>query len=145
MANLRYPIGMQSFQEIRENGYLYVDKTRYIHELASGGKYYFLSRPRRFGKSLLISTIEQFFKGNHHLFEGLAISRQPYDWDAYPVLHIDLAGCSPDSVERLAEYFNDFLTRWEIEYGIISDSDKSVGLRFKYIIIKAHEQTGNRL
>ncbi|MFG6424938.1 MAG: AAA family ATPase [Muribaculaceae bacterium] len=142
MANLRYPIGMQSFQEIRENGYLYVDKTRYIHELASGGKYYFLSRPRRFGKSLLISTIEQFFKGNHHLFEGLAISRQPYDWDAYPVLHIDLAGCSPDSVERLAEYFNDFLTRWEIEYGIISDSDKSVGLRFKYIIIKAHEQTG---
>ena len=63
MANLRYPIGMQSFQEIRENGYLYVDKTRYIHELASGGKYYFLSRPRRFGKSLLISTIEQFLKG----------------------------------------------------------------------------------
>lgn len=142
MANLRYPIGMQSFQEIRENGYLYVDKTRYIHELASGGKYYFLSRPRRFGKSLLISTIEEFFKGNRRLFEGLAISRQPYDWDAYPVLHIDLAGCSPDSVERLAEYFNDFLTRWEIEYGIISDSDKSVGLRFKYIIIKAHEQTG---
>ena len=82
-----YPIGIQSFSEIRKGGYVYVDKTGYIYKLASTGKYYFLSRPRRFGKSLLVSTMEAYFKGKKELFNGLALVSLEKDWTEYPVLH----------------------------------------------------------
>ena len=85
-----YPIGIQSFEDIRRGGYVYVDKTALIYKLAATGKYYFLSRPRRFGKSLLISTMEAYFKGRKELFDGLAIASLEKDWTEYPVLHFDL-------------------------------------------------------
>ena len=101
MSNLRYPIGIQSFSEIREGGYIYIDKTEYIYRLIAEGKYYFLSRPRRFGKSLLLSTIEEYFKGNREFFNGLAISKHDHTWDKYPVLHLDLNAERYDAPEQL--------------------------------------------
>ena len=86
----KFPIGIQSFKSLRECNYLYVDKTALIYQLVNSGKPYFLSRPRRFGKSLLISTIEAYFKGQKELFEGLAIEQLEKDWIVYPVFHIDL-------------------------------------------------------
>ena len=90
---MRYPIGIQDFESIRRDGFVYVDKTELIYNLVFGsGKYYFLSRPRRFGKSLLISTMEAYFKGKKELFEGLAMADLEKEWKAYPVLRFDLSG-----------------------------------------------------
>ena len=89
MAKL-YPIGIQNFESLRQDGYIYVDKTELIYQLVKTGRYYFLSRPRRFGKSLLISTLEAYFLGKKELFEGLAIEKLEKDWLEYPVLHLDL-------------------------------------------------------
>ena len=122
MTQLLYPIGIQSFPNIREGGYIYVDKTSYIHRLVTTGKYYFLSRPRRFGKSLLMSTIEEFFKGQRDLFEGLAISDYDYDWAEYPVLHLDLSGFIVESRESLYIHLEDFFSRWEERFSIIMTS-----------------------
>lgn len=80
MSTLKFPVGIETFSVVREEGFVYVDKTGFIHELISGGKYYFLSRPRRFGKSLFISTLQSFFEGRRDLFDALAISSYPYDW-----------------------------------------------------------------
>ena len=85
-----YPIGIQNFEKIRKDGYLYIDKTALIYQLAKTGSYYFLSRPRRFGKSLLLSTLEAYFQGKRELFEGLAMERLEKDWEVYPILHLDL-------------------------------------------------------
>ena len=85
-----YPIGIQNFEKIRKEGYLYIDKTELVYRLAKTGSYYFLSRPRRFGKSLLISTLEAYFQGKKELFEGLAMERLEKDWVKYPILHLDL-------------------------------------------------------
>lgn len=85
-----FPIGIQSFSEIRENGYVYVDKTGKMYKLVSEGKYYFLSRPRRFGKSLLVSTLKAYFEGRKELFDGLAVANLEKNWKQYPVLHLDL-------------------------------------------------------
>jgi len=90
--DMLYPIGIQNFEKIRKEGYTYVDKTALIHRLATTGTYYFLSRPRRFGKSLLVSTMEAYFKGKKELFEGLAMEVLEKDWIEYPVLHLDLNG-----------------------------------------------------
>ena len=87
-----YPVGIQSFEEIRRGGYCYVDKTALIYQLVKTGKYYFLSRPRRFGKSLLISTLEAYFLGKKELFKGLAMEELEKDWTTHPVLHLDLNG-----------------------------------------------------
>jgi len=92
MSEILYPIGIQSFSKLREEGYVYVDKTEYIWRLVSMSQYVFLSRPRRFGKSLLLSTIEAFFEGRRDLFEGLAIEGSDHDWGEYPVLRIDFTG-----------------------------------------------------
>ena len=86
---MKYPIGIQSFDRIREDGYVYVDKTALIYELVSKGTIYFLSRPRRFGKSLLVSTLENYFLGRRELFRGLAIDSLEKEWTEYPVFHID--------------------------------------------------------
>ena len=101
-----YPIGIQSFEDIRRCGYVYVDKTELIYKLAATGKYYFLSRPRRFGKSLLVSTMEAYFQGKKELFEGLAIASLEKDWTEYPVLHLDLSGVAynhEDVIEKVLD------------------------------------------
>lgn len=109
-----YPVSLQSFRKIREDGYLYVDKTAYIHELANPGGYFFLSRPRRFGKSMLISAMEQYFRGNRILFRGLAIDRlEPGEWTAYPVLHLDFTRRGYTSREDLARTLGEALDGWE--------------------------------
>ena len=107
-----YPIGIQSFEEIRNGGYVYVDKTALIHRMTSTGKYYFLSRPRRFGKSLLLSTMEAYFSGRKELFEGLAMASLEKDWEIYPVLHLDLTGSRYTSVSDLIEKLDQHLCAW---------------------------------
>ena len=90
MSSKIYPIGIQNFEKIRKDGYFYIDKTALIYKLVKTGSYYFLSRPRRFGKSLLLSTLEAYFKGRKELFEGLAMESLEKDWIEYPVIHLDL-------------------------------------------------------
>lgn len=107
-----YPIGIQNFSEIRTRGFAYVDKTAAVYALAATGKYYFLSRPRRFGKSLLISTMEAYFSGKKELFNGLAMEALEKDWATYPVLHLDLTGSAYTSVSDLKERLELHLSRW---------------------------------
>ena len=102
----KYPIGIQSFENLRREGYLYVDKTALIYRLITTGKPYFLSRPRRFGKSLLLSTLKAYFEGKKELFEGLAIEKLEKQWAVHPVLHLDLNAEKYDSVERLEMQMN---------------------------------------
>ena len=102
---MKYPIGIQNFEKIRNDGYVYVDKTALIYRLADTGSYYFLSRPRRFGKSLLISTMEAYFCGKRELFRGLAMEKLEKEWTMHPVLHLDLNTAKysegPDSLEKI--------------------------------------------
>ena len=139
-----YPIGIQSFEKNREGGYVYVDKTEYIYNLAHSGCYYFLSRPRRFGKSLLISTMEEYFKGRKELFKGLAIEKLEKDWEEYPVLHLDLSGKSYDSADVLPSVLNDALCKWEEEYESVNSSDVP-GIRIGNIVEAAYEKTGKKV
>lgn len=139
-----YPIGIQSFSEIREGGYVYVDKTAYIYKLASTGKYYFLSRPRRFGKSLLISTMEAYFKGRKELFAGLAIESLETKWEAYPVLHLDFTGSRYAVLSDLQAALDQQLSGWESLYGIEPRyADPSA--RFKDVIDAAYSKTGKKV
>lgn len=108
MKARKYPIGIQSFEKIRKEGYAYVDKTALMYKLASEGSYYFLSRPRRFGKSLLISTFDTYFQGRKELFEGLAVSSLEKEWLRYPILHLDLNTENYDSKEALEWKLNIF-------------------------------------
>ena len=110
-----YPVGIQSFEEIRKNGYCYVDKTALIYQLVSSGKYYFLSRPRRFGKSLLLSTLDAYFSGNKELVKGLFMEQK--EWTAYPVLHLDLNARRYEDEASLYAILNQHLESWEIIYG----------------------------
>ena len=112
-----YPIGIQNFEDLRKKDYIYVDKTALIYQLVSTGKYYFLSRPRRFGKSLLISTLEAYFSGKRELFAGLEMDKLEKKWIEYPVLHLDLNTQKYDSIEKLEGILNDALCRWEDIYG----------------------------
>lgn len=96
-----YPIGIQSFEKLRKENYLYIDKTSFLYELVKSGSYYFLSRPRRFGKSLLLSTFEAYFQGKKELFHGLAVEKLEKDWIQYPILHLDLNTQKYDSPESL--------------------------------------------
>ena len=137
-----YPIGIQDFESIRKDGFVYVDKTEQIYNLSHGsGKYFFLSRPRRFGKSLLVSTMETYFSGRKELFEGLAIGRLEKDWVQYPVLRIDLSGKAYNRGDVLEKVFDDILTKWEQEYGVENRSNVP-GLRFGNVIEAAHAKTG---
>lgn len=141
---LKYPIGIQSFEEIRTEGYLYIDKTDLIHKLISEGKYYFLSRPRRFGKSLLLSTIEAYYRGRRDLFKGLAIDSLTDEWEPYPVLHIDLNTSKYDTPEELHYIIDDMLKAWEEQYSI-SEPAPTFALRFGHIIENAHRITGKKV
>ncbi|MGM9739970.1 MAG: AAA family ATPase, partial [Candidatus Cryptobacteroides sp.] len=139
-----YPIGIQDFEDLRRSGYVYVDKTSLIYRLASAGKYYFLSRPRRFGKSLLISTMDAYFSGRKELFKGLAMEQLEKDWTQYPVLHLDLNGIAYNSDDVLDQVLNEKLSVWEAEYGIEATSTIP-GLRFQNIIDAAYGSTGHKV
>lgn len=141
----KYPVGIQTFSEIREGGYVYVDKTAYVHTLVSGGKYYFLSRPRRFGKSLLMSTIEAYFQGRRELFKGLAIDKLTDEWDEYPVLHLDLNADKFENKEALETYLDLKLKEWEKKYEVEVDPTAPVSYRFGSVIEKAHEAIGRQV
>ena len=144
MSQRIYPIGIQNFEKIRKDGYLYVDKTALIYQLVTTGSYYFLSRPRRFGKSLLISTLEAYFQGKKELFKGLAMEQLEEKWTVHPVLRLDLNIEKYDTVESLNNILESNLSHWEKIYGA-NPSDKSFSLRFAGIIRRACEQTGQRV
>ncbi len=139
---MKYPIGIQTFESLREEGYVYVDKTEQIYKLASTGRYYFLSRPRRFGKSLLLSTMKAYFEGKRELFSGLAMERLEKDWTKYPVLHLDLNTGKYDREESLEYVIDDALTEWESLYG---STGKTLDLRFKDVVRRAYEKTGQKV
>ena len=138
------PIGIQNFEKLRDGNYLYVDKTELIYRLVSTGCYYFLSRPRRFGKSLLMSTIHSYFSGRKDLFEGLAIETLEKEWLEYPVLHLDLNTEQYDSPERLTSKLDLFLSNLEKEYGR-DEKETTLGTRFEGIIRRAFEKTGRKV
>ena len=141
MSKKLYPIGIQNFEKLRKNDYVYVDKTELIYRLVKTGSYYFLSRPRRFGKSLLISTLEAYFQGKRELFQGLAMERLEQDWFQHPILHLDLNTAKYESKESLNNILNDTLADWEALYGT-TPTEVTPELRFKGIIRRACEQTG---
>ena len=140
---MKYPIGIQSFDQIINNGYVYVDKTELVYRLATEGKIYFLGRPRRFGKSLLVSTLEHYFLGHKDLFKGLKIDRLEQEWLEYPVFHIDFNGSDFMKAGTLEEILEGTVSAWEREYGKSSDFT-DVGKRFAYVLKCAHEKTGRR-
>lgn len=144
MSSKIYPIGIQNFESLRRDGYFYIDKTALIYQLVKTGRYYFLSRPRRFGKSLLISTLEAYFQGRKELFAGLAIEKQEKDWLNHPVLHLDLNIEKYDQPDSLDKILNDNLAYWEDLYGT-RPTETSFSLRFAGIIRRAYEQTGQRV
>ncbi len=145
MALKLYPIGIQTFGEIRKNDLLYIDKTEYIYRMAhSGGKHFFLGRPRRFGKSLLVSTMQSYFEGKKELFEGLAIEKLEKDWTDYPVLHFDLSGGKHMEKEQLERYLADILAEQEEKFGYKSDKIDA-NLRLKDLIMTAYEKTGKQV
>ena len=141
MSDKIYPIGIQNFEKIRKGGYFYIDKTALIYQLVKTGSYYFLSRPRRFGKSLLISTLEAYFQGKRELFEGLAMEKLEKEWITYPVLHLDLNTEKYDTPESLENKLNGALVEWEKIYGA-EPSEKSLAMRFEGIIKRACRQEG---
>ena len=140
---MKYPIGIQSFEKIRTEGYVYVDKTALIFQVVSEGSYFFLSRPRRFGKSLLLSTLEAYFSGKRDLFEGLAISQLENDWNAYPILHLDLNTEKYDSAASLENKLNLALSEWEGIYGS-NPNERSLSTRIEGVIRRAAEHTGKQ-
>ena len=144
MKRRRFPAGVQDFEKIRTGGFVYVDKTEYIYNLANQyGDAIFLSRPRRFGKSLLCSTLKHYFQGRRDLFEGLAIDRLEKEWTKYPVFHFDMSQCKDDDIAHVASQLDQMLSIYEKQYGC----DKGVlssGGRLQQLILAAHEQTGQR-
>lgn len=140
----KLPIGVQDFDVLRSEGYLYVDKTALIYRLISTGAAYFLSRPRRFGKSLLLSTMKAYFEGKKELFEGLAISETETEWKEYPVMHLDLNAEKYESKEHLEGILEKQLLKWEAQYGTQPGST-TFALRFMSVIENACKKTGRRV
>ena len=138
------PIGIQDFEKLRKENYLYVDKTALMHRLVSTGSYYFLSRPRRFGKSLLISTLKAYFLGKKDLFKGLAVEQLEQKWTVHPVLHLDLNTAKYKEPGKLDMVLNNALSKWEEIYGA-RPNEADFGMRFEDIIQRAYEKTGERV
>lgn len=141
---MKYPLGIQTFSHIREENYVYVDKTALIHQLITTGKTYFLSRPRRFGKSLLISTIEALFRGDKSLFEGLAIANADYEFTAHPVIKFEFSKDEFATADNLRDYINSAVTDIAEFYGI-ELRDQSYNLRFNELVVKLHRQTDKQV
>ena len=138
---MKYPIGIQTFGQIIEGGYVYVDKTDLIYRLANKSKMYFLGRPRRFGKSPLISTLESYFLGKKELFKGLAIEKLETEWKQYPVFHLDFGTGNYLNDGTLEDVLSGEISNWESQYGITKSYD-DLGKRFQQILHAAHEKTG---
>lgn len=138
--DMNYPIGIQTFKDIRTADFAYVDKTAYVYRLVTKGKCYFLSRPRRFGKSLLLSTLKAYFQGKKELFEGLAIAQLEKEWKQYPVLHIDLNAEQYNTPEALNSTLNLSLLHWEKLYGI-GEGEDTIAKRFQGVIVRAAQQS----
>ena len=141
---MKYPIGIQQFEKLREDEWVYVDKTRQIYELVQGGSCYFLSRPRRFGKSLLLSTLDAYFQGKKHLFEGLAIENLEKEWTVHPVLHLDLNAKPFTKFQDLYDLLNAQLYLYEQEYERVA-IDTSIEGRFRALIRAAKQKTGRNV
>lgn len=140
----KYPIGIQAFEKIRTGGFVYVDKTDLVFQLAQTEGYYFLSRPRRFGKSLLVSTLKSYFLGRKDLFEGLAMEKLELEWTPCPVFHLDFNSGKFTSVENLHNLLGYHLNQWEAIYGTGKD-EKEPEDRFRGLIERAYEQTGQKV
>ena len=145
MALKLYPIGIQTFEEIIKNNLLYIDKTEYIFRMThTSGKYFFLGRPRRFGKSLLVSTFDSYFLGKKDLFAGLAIEKLEKDWTEYPVLHFDMSGGKHMEKEQLEDYLDYILKEQERKWGI-TNPPIGANNRLIELITTAYEKTGNQV
>ena len=141
---MKFPIGIQQFEENRLGNWIYVDKTAHVYNMATGGKYFFLSRPRRFGKSMLLSTLEAYFQGKKHLFKGLAIEQLETEWAEHAVLHIDLNAKPFKIIQDLYDLLNDQLTVYENMYGSVA-VDKSPEGRLRQLIRAAKQKTGRNV
>ncbi|MBD5330257.1 MAG: AAA family ATPase, partial [Bacteroides sp.] len=138
---VKYPIGQQSFVRLRTENFIYVDKTCYIEKLLTGSKYYFLGRPRRFGKSLFLSTLKCFFEGKRELFKGLYIDSADWNWEPHPVLYLDLNNQQYKEENNLDILIEDFLSTREREYGL-QPSQQDHSIRFAGLIRRMYETTG---
>ena len=145
MAAKKYPLGIQTFSEIAKGNYYYADKTDVVYRLAHYAKYHFLSRPRRFGKSLFLSTLQAYFEGKKELFKGLSIEKMEQEWTEYPVLHFDLSQSKYFDVETVKKALNALLTPYEEKYGLTTDKGESNSNRLSYIIEEAVRQTGKQV
>ena len=142
---MKYPIGIQSFDQIIEDGYVYVDKTDLVYRLTHEGKIYFLSRPRRFGKSLLVSTLENYYLGRKELFRGLAMEQLEKEWNVHPVFHIDFNGSDFTEEGVLKQKLNGYVTDWEKVYGLEEYAQTlDLGSRFQKVLEAAHKLSGRR-
>ena len=145
MEQQRYPLGIQTFSEIIEGNYVYIDKTEYVYKMTHGdSRYVFLSRPRRFGKSLLTSTLHSYFEGRKDLFKGLAIEKLEKDWTQYPVLHFDMSMSKHFDKDNLEEYLSDQLSPYEEQYAIVQKVSGS-SLRLKNLIRHIFNKTGRKV
>ena len=145
MARKLYPIGIQTFERIREEDMFYVDKTEYVYRMThTDGKYFFLSRPRRFGKSLLVSTFQSYFEGRKSLFEGLALGKLEKEWVEYPVLHFDMSLGKHMEKEQLERYLLQILEQNEQRFGVVFDSPDP-NIRLINLIQAAYEKTGKQV
>lgn len=139
-----YPIGIQNFESLIDDGYVYVDKTALVYQMATTGRYYFLSRPRGFGKSLLLSTLEAYLSGKKELFRGLAIETLEHKWEEHPILHLDLNTAKYDEMDSLNHVLDDSLKKWEEIYGTFP-TEVTFALRLKGIVERAYEKTSHRV
>ncbi|MDR0894030.1 MAG: AAA family ATPase, partial [Prevotellaceae bacterium] len=135
-----FPIGIQDFEQLRMRNYVYVDKTDLVYKLVSTNQIYFLSRPRRFGKSLLLSTLRAYFLGKKDLFKGLAMEQLETEWQTHPVLEISFSDSKYIEVDNLRSLLDNTLSEWEALYGS-APTEKTFNLRFKGVIRRAYEQT----
>ncbi|MCC8071274.1 MAG: ATP-binding protein [Bacteroidales bacterium] len=143
---MKYPIGIQTFARLREEGYIYVDKTEYVYHLIKKGSCYFLSRPRRFGKSLLLTTIQAYFQGRKDLFEGLALYELEKEWRTYPVLRFDFNAAAGVSHDQLYNFLKGTINQYADNYDVrIQDDFQDVGDRFGNLISQLHKKTGEKV
>ena len=142
---MKFPIGIQSFEQIIEDGFVYVDKTDLVYNLTHEGKIYFLSRPRRFGKSLLVSTLKNYYLGRKELFKGLAMEKLETEWNIHPVFHVDFNGSNFMNPGELEKKLNFYISEWEQKYSLpLRKEELGLGDRFAEVLRAAHEQTGRR-
>lgn len=142
---MKYPIGIQTFEQIIEEGYVYVDKTDMVYSLANEGKVYFLSRPRRFGKSLLLSTLRAYFEGRKELFKGLKIEAMEKNWHRHPIFHFDFNGIDYTMPNALRANLEGYFVQWEEAYGVTPGPDFNPASRFERIIQAAVQQSGQKV